>query len=138
VVEDALQQTFLQAHLARDRIDPSRPLVAWLVTIAKNVSATQAARERAELARRARGAVMGLSPANPETDLAGRQLASSLSQAYADLSPVLREALEAFEDHDGDYERVASNIGATQGTARVRVHRARAQLLQASGIGARR
>ncbi len=46
LAEDATQQTFVQAWRAAGRYDPSRPLGAWLSTIAKRVAIDIYRRER--------------------------------------------------------------------------------------------
>src|SRR3954469_21870151 len=46
LAEDATQQTFVQAWRAADSYDPSRPLGAWLTTIAKRVAIDVHRRER--------------------------------------------------------------------------------------------
>jgi RNA polymerase sigma-70 factor, ECF subfamily len=46
LAEDATQQTFVQAWRAADTYDPSRPLGAWLTTIAKRVAIDVHRREK--------------------------------------------------------------------------------------------
>ena len=46
LAEDATQQTFVQAWRAAGTYDPSRPLAAWLTTIAKRVAIDVHRRER--------------------------------------------------------------------------------------------
>jgi RNA polymerase sigma-70 factor (ECF subfamily) len=61
-----------------------------------------------------------------------------LDDAFADLAPELRHAIELRILDDLPYEEVASAIGTTTGAARVRVHRGlnalRARLLPTTEV----
>ncbi|MBI5501169.1 MAG: sigma-70 family RNA polymerase sigma factor [Deltaproteobacteria bacterium] len=126
-VEDAVQQTMVEALSCWRRYDRSRPLGPWLTGIALNV-----ARRYWRRARVARGAAAtfasaaerGLGP-TPESDALSRERARLLYEALDRLSPILRETflLRAVEDLPA--EDVARLTGATTGAVHTRVSRAR-------------
>ena len=123
VVEDVLQQTFLNFHRSRHRLDPSRPVLPWLITIARNVESALRTRTRRITLPSATP-----EPANlltPEVYATSRERVEEIEARFYALPTALREAIAGYVDQDGDYEALASSQRITVNAARVRVHRAR-------------
>src|SRR5689334_1926028 len=88
LAEDATQQTFVQAWRAAATYDPSRPLGAWLTTIARRVAIDVYRRERRH---------RNLESIN-SSDAALVTLPPSAEQIYDVLQ--VRQALAELPDHD--------------------------------------
>jgi RNA polymerase sigma factor (sigma-70 family) len=132
---DLVADTFLAAMSACGGYDPARGRpVAWLFGIAANVRRRSARRRAAE--RRAAGRVAGRrlldaedvtrseEPIDARRQLAGRR-------PLEHLSPAEREVVELVDLSGFTVLEAATATGITQGTARVRLFRARAKLRRA-------
>jgi RNA polymerase sigma-70 factor (ECF subfamily) len=121
--DDAVQDAFLQAFLALDRLrDPDR-FAGWLGGIVANVCRAQ--RRRAPLT------LLGDWPENLHPASAGRlpsaedlDRADVLSRAVAGLPPGQRHAVTLFYYAD----QPAGQVGATPGAAKASLHKARRRL----------
>ncbi len=121
--DDAVQDAFLQAFLALDRLrDPDR-FAGWLGGIVANVCRAQ--RRRAPLT------LLGdwpenLQPASDGSLPSAEDLdrADVLSRAVADLPPGQRQAVTQFYYAD----QPAGQVGATPGAAKASLHKARRRL----------
>ncbi len=122
-VDDAVQDAFLQAFIALDRLrDPDR-FAGWLGGIVANVCRAQ--RRRAPLT------LLGdwpenLHPASAGTLPSAEDLdrAAALGRAVADLPPGQRQAVTLFYYAD----RPAGQIASTPGAAKASLHKARRRL----------
>jgi RNA polymerase sigma-70 factor (ECF subfamily) len=134
-VADLVADTFLAAMSAAGGYDPARGRpVAWLFGIAANVRRRSARRRAAE--RRAAGRVAGRRLLDDEDiarieeqidahrQLAGRRPLERLTAAE-------REVVELVDLGGFTVPEAATATGITQGTARVRLFRARAKLRRA-------
>ena len=63
--------------------------------------------------------------ANPETELASKQLAEAVARAMAELPDDMRQALELRELEGMSYQAIAEVMGSPLGTVRSRIFRAR-------------
>jgi RNA polymerase sigma-70 factor, ECF subfamily len=118
--QDALQDAFLRVLGALPRFDPAGParLSTWIFTIARRVALNAiAAREV-----RARELVA------PPTPPPGHDLRLTLAAAVASLPDTLRSTFVLRECCELTYEEVAQVEEIDVGTAKSRVHRARAAL----------
>jgi RNA polymerase sigma-70 factor (ECF subfamily) len=125
--EDALQQTFLQAHRALDRgVEPAAE-AAWLLAIARNVCLTRsdALRRRAtsEVSTEADAVVDGTALLLPDDDLA-----EDVRAALAGLPDRQRNALFLREWHELSYAEIARALGTTEAAVETLVFRARRTL----------
>jgi len=134
LAEDLLQETFVAAyqHRAEARPDSAR---GWLFTIAAN-RARNALRDgrRSVTDGETVGAKLencGRADAMPEAEALRHELRAQIMVAVAQLSPDRREAVLLRDMEDLPYAEVARIMGATEGAARVRVHRAREMLREA-------
>lgn len=118
--EDLVQEALLRAFLGLSQLrDPSR-FGAWLCGIAVNLAKMRIRRRALEL----RSAV-AQPVAHPVTDL---ELLELVRDALAVLPAAQRDAVLLHYVDDLSCEEIASIVGSTPGTVRVRLHRARQQL----------
>lgn len=117
--EDLLQETFVQALRAVDRLAAAASPRAWLFAIARNVAATAWRRHRptaplpADVPTRE-------APTDPRIE--------RMRQAIAGLPDGHREVIELRLAHDLSYEEIAETLGIPLGTVRSRLHHAMARL----------
>lgn len=126
-VEDLVQLTFLKLHRARATYRAGTPLRPWLFMIARN---TRRDFLRARL-RKAQGtADVEAVPVidDPSERLERAEQLAQLYGALRNLSGTLRRTLEQHWLDDLAFEEIARIDGILSGTARVRAHRACAQL----------
>lgn len=132
--EDLLQETFLQVHKARATYLHGRPVKPWVYAIARNVFLMQ----RRAAARRGRRETLADEelpevPVPPEVEsLADREL---VRRALAGLPADRREVLELHHFMGMSFREVGAVLGISEGAAKVRAHRAIAQLREALGAG---
>ena len=126
--EDVAQQALLRAWRKRERYDPRRPFVPWLVTIARRLAI--------DLRRRPRE-VTGTQPhedgrggektADDPAEAAGRREHGTLlwQTARRELTPQQHAALWLAYGEGLTPMEVAAKLDMTPGAARVLLHRAR-------------
>jgi RNA polymerase sigma factor CnrH len=130
---DLLQETFIAAWSALDRLDLSRPFHAWLRQIALNKCRDRARREGVrsmirrlssdleQFAARARWA-------NPEAAISTREALAHLDTAIASLPLRLREPLILTVFEDLSYREAAQILRVSEKTVETRVYRAKRRL----------
>jgi RNA polymerase sigma factor (sigma-70 family) len=126
LTEDVLQETFLRAFRNRHALDPDRPIVPWLITIALR-AATDAQRRQlrtveSELVEEAPCEESGFSQV--EEDLVRRAKALGIKHAFASLNARQRQALEAVVE-GVSYEQLASFGDMRHDAAKMLVSRAK-------------
>jgi RNA polymerase sigma-70 factor (ECF subfamily) len=138
--EDLAQETFLKAHRALARFDPSRKFSSWLFKIAHNTAL--------DALRRAGEATLSLDappregdeapepPADPSAEdpfarAAGRDLGRALEGAIRRLRPEYREVLLLRFVEELSYEEIAEVTSAPLGTVKIHIYRARRDLARA-------
>lgn len=127
-IEDAVQETLLTLHNARQTYDPARSFTAWLTTIAQR-RAIDVRRRTGRNERREVHAPLAyeghaddsVDPARGWED-AGR--AGALQAAISTLSPSQREAVEEIGLRDRSLAEAAVVTGKTTGALKVNFHRA--------------
>ncbi|MEA2302444.1 MAG: hypothetical protein QOE44_2979 [Solirubrobacteraceae bacterium] len=129
-VEDALQQTHLQAWKALAGGTEVRELRAWLHRIARNAALGIASRgydyDELEDALQATG--------GPEQDLERREAVRRTLRGIAELPERQREALLAVAVGGRSHAEVALDLGITDAAARQLVRRARVSLLALTSL----
>jgi RNA polymerase sigma-70 factor (ECF subfamily) len=131
LAEDLLQDTFVSAfaHRGEARAGAVR---AWLFTIAGNRARNALRDERWALPHSGivceRLESPAASPPTPEQETLRLELGERLTQALQLLPQARREAVILRDIEGLPYADIAQIVGATEGAARVRVHRAREQL----------
>lgn len=138
MVDDLVQDTFLKAHAARSRFDPSRlrgseGVVSWFCAIARNASVS-------ELRRRYSGTGTGATGSMPvpeefpchQLDAENRALVAerrrraheAVHGSLARLPEPQRRVVELHKLRGLPMREVAERLGIRPGAARVRAHRA--------------
>lgn len=135
LVEDVVQDTFLQALGALGRFDAAGPgrLSTWLLTIGTRVALDRLRRRATE-----RRSVPYLRAADSSGDSAeaaahARALGRRVEAAMARLPDDHRAVLVLRAYHDMDYPDIAAALGLELGTVKSRLARARAALQLALG-----
>jgi hypothetical protein len=120
-VEDLLQEAFLRAYLGISRLrDPDR-FGSWLCGIGVNLA-------KMRLRQRATQSSIAVGATPVPVDLEERELLRAVQDAVALLPPGQREVVLMHYVEELSCEEIARLLGTTAGAARVRLHRARAQL----------
>ncbi len=121
--EDLLQETFLQLHRSRRTYRPGRPVMPWILGIARHVMLMN----RRSEARRSRvlvasdGSELPEIPVPAELDqLADREL---VQKALRELTPDQREALVLHYVWGLSYREIGRSLGVLANTAKLRAFR---------------
>lgn len=124
-IDDLVQEILISVHAARATYDPSRPLLPWLMAIARNRMADSARR----YARRVAHEVPSDRP--PETFPAedanmsanGYGDTEALAQAMTQLPQSQRQAIELMKLREMSLKEAAAATGTSIGALKVSVHR---------------
>jgi RNA polymerase sigma-70 factor (ECF subfamily) len=127
--EDIAQEALVRAYRSFHRLRDPGQFRGWLARIAWRL-ALDRRREAARRARREMGYVAAAAQANPEHLAAGDEFRRRLSAALDELPESLRivVVLAAIEGHS--MAEVAELVGASEGTVKSRLHRARLKLAE--------
>ncbi len=125
--EDAVQDTLLTIHRARDSYNATRPFLPWLIAIADR-RALDRIRSRSRRARRevpasAAGAIASDAP-GVETELDAQRAAAKLRSAIEALPLAQRTALGLTKIQDLSLAEASRRSGMTAGALKVATHRA--------------
>ena len=128
--DDLLEEVWVRAFRSRDGYDDRLPALAWLYGIARNVLLGHFRSEESVrtggICRREVGAPDPWDAVDEQLD--ARRTVSGLTEALAALSGDDREVLLLVAWEQLTPAEAAVVLGIPQGTARSRLHRARAQL----------
>jgi len=130
--EDALQSALASTWMARAKLDPAKPVAAYLTTVTLNKC-------RDQLRRRKAARLMGLGAFDPDmsvasnapdvvSEIADRQALEEVSRAIEHLPIRLREALVLVVIDERSQREAAELLGVTEKTIETRVYRARQRL----------
>ena len=128
--EDLTQDTFVRAFVHFERFDPERPVLPWLIAIARRLCLDL-------LRRRKVSARIEMLPGSdqpipsPEREASFREQLSRLDRALADLAEGPREAIILFHIEEMSYRDIAAALEVPMGTVMTWLHRGRAQLKMA-------
>jgi RNA polymerase sigma-70 factor (ECF subfamily) len=128
--EDLAQDTFVRAFVHFERFDPERPVLPWLIAIARR-RCLDLLRRRTVMAGMKTMPVTGPSAPNPEREASLREQLSRLDRALADLDEGPREAIILFHIEEMSYRDIATALEVPMGTVMTWLHRGRAQLKRA-------
>ena len=128
--EDLTQDTFVRAFVHFERFDPARPVLPWLIAIARRLCLDLL--RRRTVATRLEAMPVGDPPApGPEGEAALREQFHRLDRALADLGEGPREAVILFHIEAMSYRDIAAALEVPMGTVMTWLHRGRAQLKRA-------
>ncbi len=125
--EDLAQDTFVRAFVHFERFDPERPLLPWLIAIARRLCLDQL-RRKTVMTRVEAMPVLVHPPPGPEREAMGREQLSRLEQALDDLDEGPREAIVLFHIEEMSYRDIAAALEVPIGTVMTWLHRGRARL----------
>lgn len=130
---DLTQEVFLRVFRYRDSFEGRSRFTTWLYRITRNVCLDYMAREKRRMRFGASEPAAGHQndPSAPGDAAAGierRQMTEQLEAALGRLSPAHREIILLMKFQDMTYEEVSRVLDCTVNAARVRFHRAIAQL----------
>lgn len=123
--EDLVQEVFLRILKYRHTYRGSSPFRTWMYQIARNARVDHYRKHWRESELGEEGGVDLPSPhASPSDDLAQSQDVALLHRALAKLPVEKREVLVLSRFHDMRYEEIGRVLNCSEGTIKVRVHRA--------------
>lgn len=128
---EVAQEALLKAHRARDRYDPSLPLVPWLRRIVRNTCFDRMARRKH---REHPGLDDSLVADGTPTVLDHLEQDESIARVRRGLERVStshREILALRHFEELSYEEIGEVLGVPQGTVMSRLYRARKALVRA-------
>lgn len=128
--EDLTQDTFVRAFVHFERFDPERPVLPWLVAIARRLC-LDLLRRRKVMARVDTLPVTDPPPPGPEGEASLREQLSRLERALDDLDEGPRMAIVLFHNEEMSYRDIAAALEVPMGTVMTWLHRGRAQLKRA-------
>ena len=146
--EDVVQEVFLHLFKALEKYDPTRPIEAYILEIArrarisglrKKTAAKRGGPDRTDLPLDAHdggeaGYIMIPSPeGDQESSLISAQESGLLRRALTTLSQGCRKLLALRYDKEYSYKEIADTLGVREGTLRVRVQRCLSSLARSYG-----
>jgi RNA polymerase sigma-70 factor (ECF subfamily) len=133
-IDDAVQDTLLTVHRARQTYDPARSFTAWLRVIAER-RAVDLLRKTGRQALRELHAPLAYERHADASQAPQVEPSGKLRQAVAQLPPGQREAVQHLVLQERSLAEAAAATGRSQGSLKVNLHRAlknlRARLGQA-------
>lgn len=124
--EDAAQETFVRAFVHIGSFDPERPLLPWLVTIARRLC-IDALRKRRPSPQGSM-ALEASSASDLERQVSAKQEVGLLKQGLAELPEGPREAVWLYHFEGMAYRDIAQALEVPQGTVMTWLHRGRNRL----------
>src|SRR5262245_16755973 len=120
--EDLAQDTFVRAFVHFDRFDPARPMLPWLLAIARRLCLDLLRRQRVLVPVPDPPPAADPAP-TPDRHAASREALSRLEQALARLDEGPREALLLFHVEELSYRDIAAVMDLPMGTVMTWLHR---------------
>ncbi len=128
--EDLAQDAFVRAFVHFERFDPARPVLPWLIAIARRLC-LDVLRRRKVAARLETLAVSDPPPQGPEGEASVREQIARLDRALTELGEGPREAVILFHVQEMSYRDIAAALEVPMGTVMTWLHRGRAHLKKA-------
>jgi RNA polymerase sigma-70 factor (ECF subfamily) len=128
--EDLAQDTFVRAFVHFERFDPERPVLPWLIAIARRLC-LDLLRRRKMMARVETLPVTDPLAPGPEGEASLREQLSRIERALDDLDEGPRVAIVLFHIEEMSYRDIAAALEVPMGTVMTWLHRGRAQLKRA-------
>jgi len=128
--EDLAQDTFVRAFVHFERFDPERPLLPWLIAIARRLCLDLLRRRKVMTSVETMPLTGPVAP-GPEGEASLREQLSRLDRALAELDEGPREAIILFHIEEMSYRDIAAALEVPMGTVMTWLHRGRARLKRA-------
>jgi RNA polymerase sigma-70 factor (ECF subfamily) len=132
LADEVSQEVFVRTYGALDRIDPDRPLGAWLcrstTNIAFNILRKHQFRTRWAEENRAGAMEIEQPPPQPDAEFHSRRIAERVQKAVDALPPAFRAVILLRVKEEMTYEEIADALGISLGTVMSRLARARRKL----------
>jgi len=128
--EDLAQDTFVRAFVHFERFDPERPVLPWLIAIARRLC-LDLLRRRQVSARFSTLPASDSPMPSPDGEASVREQFARLDRALADLDEGPREAIVLFHIEEMSYRDIAAALEVPMGTVMTWLHRGRARLKSA-------
>jgi RNA polymerase sigma-70 factor (ECF subfamily) len=126
--QDAAQETFVRAFVKRDRLDPTRSALPWLLVIAKNLCLDRLRKKRPEPEEDAERYPDLSSARDPAQQAESNQEMAALAHGLACLPDGQREAILRFHLESMSYQEIAESLEVPVGTVMTWIHRGRSRL----------
>lgn len=131
--EDLAQDTFVRAFVHFERFDPERPVLPWLIAIARRLCLDLLRRRKVMMKAEPTLPILPDAPPapGPEGEASLREQLGRLERALDDLDEGPREAIILFHIEGLSYRDIAAALEVPLGTVMTWLHRGRAQLKKA-------
>ena len=123
--EDAAQETFVRAFVHVAKIDPARPLMPWLVTVARRLCFDRLRKMKPELKETIE---VDSEAVSAESTVAARQDLRLVAAGLSELKSNERESLILFHCEGLSYAEIAQALQIPMGTVMTQLYRGRAKL----------
>jgi RNA polymerase sigma-70 factor (ECF subfamily) len=130
--EDLAQDTFVRAFVHFERFDPERPVLPWLIAIARRLCLDVLRRRKVTAGLEALP-VSDQTVPSAEREASAREELGRLDRALDALAEGPREAIVLFHIEEMSYRDIAAALEVPVGTVMTWLHRGRAQLKAALG-----
>lgn len=130
LADEATQETFVRAYVRQDTLRDPHKMGAWLLGIARRVSAEARRGHRLVPVAELPDDALGVAP-SPETEYLERETCGAVARAVDALGPERREALRLRVEDELAYDDIADRLGWTLAKVKNEIHRARRQLERA-------
>ncbi len=121
---DLTQETFLQVHRARHTYDAARPVLPWVLAIARHVHLM----DRRRATRRVRAVSLEDEPIDPATVFRDPEVWREVEQALEQVPPASREAWVLHHINGLRFKEIAEILGIGVSVTKLRSSRASARL----------
>ena len=139
--EDMAQETFIKAFLNRTKFDAGRPLLPWLLTIARRLCIDRLRKVKRANVTSSETDVLMSEEKGAEELVADKESVSIISAALETLSEGQRETVMLYHVDGLQYKDIATVLDVPMGTVMTWLHRGRSKLqkwyLARVGAGAR-
>ena len=137
LADEVAQDVFIRTYHALEKVDPDRPLGAWLcrstMNLALNVVRKQQFRTQWAEHNRPEPSDYEKQSGEPDAILRRRRMVQRIEKAIDELPPLFRTVMMLRLKDEMGYEEIAEHLGVSLGTVMSRLSRARKKLRAALG-----
>ena len=126
--EDAAQETFLRAFVHRERFEPGRPVLPWLLAIARRLCLDRIRKRKPELDGEMDQRAASSESINAEDRLIASEQVARLQDRLSSMEAGQREAIVLFHLEGLSYREIANVLEVPMGTVMTWLHRGRREL----------